>query len=238
MGASDAPLLALVVGRDLTAVAELVRGAGLHEAPVTAPASPSVPHRTVAVDDTEARHALARLAAAHGWLVLLAPPAAYRRATTLLILATRLPAARRMLHVNELLVFQVLAATSDEEQEALVNAVLAPVLALPPALGNRLLTTLEALHWNDGSAKSTARALGLHSKTVLNRVRRFEALTGLCLDRPPDRLRADVALYILRMRGRLARVEIERGGAPAEVTRGNGNGLMRAARVGLAAAPS
>lgn len=238
MASSEAPMLGLVVGRDLAVVGELLKRAGLTEAALPVPASPSVPHRTVALDDTEARHALARLASAHGWLVLLAPPTAYRRATTLLILATRLPAARRMLHVNELLVYQVLAAVSDEEQEALVNAVLAPVLALPPALGNRLLTTLEALHWNDGSAKSTARALGLHSKTVLNRVRRFEALTGLCLDRPPDRLRADVALYILRMRGRLARVEIERGPVPAEVPRGNGNGMLRAARVGLAAAPS
>lgn len=242
MTTSEAPMLGLVVGRDLAAVGEVLRAAGLPEAGMAAPGSPSVPHRTVSVEDTETRHALARLASAHGWLVLLTPPNGYRRATTLLILATRLPAARRMLHVNELFVYQVLASISDEEQEALVNAVLAPVLSLPPALGNRLLTTLETLHWNDGSAKSTARALGLHSKTVLNRVRRFEALTGLCLDRPPDRLRADVALYILRMRGRLARVEIERGPtpttAPAEAGRGNGNGLLRATRVGLAAAPS
>jgi hypothetical protein len=238
MAPSDSPMLGLVVGPDLVAVGELVQGAGLREAAVTVSAAPSVPHRTVAVDDTDARHVLARLAAAHGWLVLLTPPAGYRRATTLLILATRLPATRRVLHVNELLVYQVLAAVGADEQEALVNAVLGPVLALPPALGNRLLATLETLHWNDGSAKSTARALGLHSKTVLNRVRRFEALTGLCLDRPPDRLRADIALYVLRMRGRLARVELERGSTPAEVARGTGNGMMRAARVSLAAATS
>ncbi|HVF73451.1 MAG TPA: helix-turn-helix domain-containing protein [Acidimicrobiales bacterium] len=234
----DTPTLALVVARDLGAVSEALGRSGLNEAAAMAGGAPSIPHRTVVIDNVDGRHALCRLAAANGWMVLLAPAVAYRRATTLLILATRLPTSRRVLHVDELLMYQVLAASTNEEQEALVNAVLAPVLALPPALGNRLLTTLEALHWNDGSAKSTARALGLHSKTVLNRVRRFEALTGLSLDRPPDRLRADVALYVLRMRGRLARVEIERGATPADAPRGNGNGILRASRVGLAAAPS
>ena len=231
----DAPLVALVVARDLAAVSDAVRRAGLSQAMVGPLPSPSVPHFAVTVDDTESRHALSRLAAAQGWMVLLAPMSSYRQAATLLILATRLPTARRVLHMHEMLVYQVLAATSDEEQEALVNSVLGPVLALPTALGNRLLTTLEALHWNEGSAKSAAKALGLHSKTVLNRVRRFEALTGLCLDRPPDRLRADVALYVLRMRGRLARVEIDRAPMPVEPVRGPG--VVRATSVGVAAAP-
>lgn len=232
----DSPLVGLVVARDNQALAGALARVGLTEAAVGAPPSPSVPHRAVAVPDIDARHALSRLASTQGWLVLLAPAGSYRRAATLLILATRLPLSRRVLHVDELLLFQVLAAGSAEEQEALVEAVLGPILELPPALGNRLLTTLEALHWNEGSAKSTARALGLHSKTVLNRLRRFEALTGLSLDRPPDRLRADIALYVLRMRGRLARVEIDRGAATSEETRPDG-GVLRAARVGLAAAP-
>lgn len=207
---AEASVVGLVVARDLAAAEGILDGAGLVRAMVGVTPTPSIPHATVAVDDVDARHSLSRLATTHGWLVMLAPASAYRRAATLLILATRLPVARRVLHMGELLVYQVLAATTEEEQEALVAAVLGPVLALPGAMGSRLLTTLEAVHWNEGSAKATARALGLHSKTVLNRLRRFEALTGLCLDRPPDRLRADIALYVLRMRGRLARVEIDR----------------------------
>ncbi|MBW3669455.1 MAG: helix-turn-helix domain-containing protein [Actinobacteria bacterium] len=160
---------------------------------------------------------------------MLAPESSYRRAGTLLLLATRLPTTRRVLAVEELLVYQVLAATSDEEQEAVIQDVFGPVLGLPGSITTRLLCTLEALHWNEGSAKATARALGLHSKTVLNRLRRFEELTGLCLDRPPDRLRVDVALYLMRVRGRLARVEVADPAAAADAVynRSNGAGGMR-----------
>ncbi|HEX9969687.1 MAG TPA: helix-turn-helix domain-containing protein [Acidimicrobiales bacterium] len=200
--------LALVVARDLTAAVEVMNRHGLRLASVGAPPAPTVRHVPVALDAPDAGQVLARLAGTHGWLVLLAPAGAYRRAATLLILATRLPTTRRVLAVEELLVYQVLAATSEEEQEEVVRDVLGPILDLPAGASQRLLATLEALHWNEGSSKATARALGLHSKTVLNRLRRFEEMTGLCLDRPPDRLRVDVALYLLRIRGRLPRIDV------------------------------
>lgn len=236
MTEQDMPNLALIVARNSAAAEELLGAHGVHVADIGPPPSPTVPHLAVAVDD-ESRQVVARLAGTHGWLVLLSPHASYRRAGTLLLLATRLPTTRRVLGVEELLVYQVLAATSDDEQEAVIQDVLGPVLSLPEAIATRLLSTLEALHWNEGSAKATARALGLHSKTVLNRLRRFEGLTGLCLDRPPDRLRVDVALYLLRVRGRLARVEVVHSTTMEAVyNRGNGAGASRMGWVQPAAA--
>lgn len=214
MTASERCSLALVVARDPTAAVEVLHRHGLRLAAVGPPPSPTVRHLPVAIEREEARQVLARLAGTHGWLVLVAPEGSYRRAATLLVLATRLPTTRRVLAVEELLVYQVLAATSEEEQEAVVHDVLGPVFDLAPGASQRLLATLEALHWNEGSSKATARALGLHSKTVLNRLRRFEEMTGLCLDRPPDRLRVDVALYLLRIRGRLPRIEVAGARAP------------------------
>ena len=202
--------LALVVACDKEAAVALLERAGLPVTSPTPPRAPTVPHLAVELATPDERHALGRLATTEGWLVLITPGESYRRAATLLVLATRLPTSRRVLCVEELLVYQVLAATGQDEQEAVVQDVLGPVLALPDQVGTRLLSTLEALHWNEGSAKATAHALGLHSKTVLNRLRRFEELTGLCLDRPSDRLRVDVAVYLLRLRGRLGRTSTMR----------------------------
>lgn len=205
MSGLPVPELGLVVAADPDAAARLLADNDLQVTCPAPPRAPTVKHLAVALDGPGDRHALGRLAASEGWLVLVAPVESYRRAATLLVLATRLPTSRRVLSVDELLVYQVLAATGEEEQEAVLRDVLGPVLALPEPASSRLLTTVEALHWNEGSAKATAHALGLHSKTVLNRLRRFEELTGLCLGRPSDRLRVDVAVYLLRMRGRLGR---------------------------------
>lgn len=214
--------LGLVVAGDAEAAMARLEDSGLrvtHPAPLQAP---TVQHLTVAIESLSDRQAVSRLATVEGWLVLLTRADSYRRAATLLVLATRLPTSRRVLCVEELLVYQVLAATGEDEQEAVVRDVLGPVLALPDPIVTRLLSTVEALHWNEGSAKATAHALGLHSKTVLNRLRRFEELTGLCLDRPSDRLRVDVAVYLLRMRGRMARVTTVSGAGASVVGAGAG----------------
>jgi PucR-like helix-turn-helix protein len=212
------PDFGLVVAGDVDAATTLLDRNGLQLAHPVPPRVPTVQHLVVSIASLPDRHTLGRLATTEGWLVLLTPESAYRRAATLLVLATRLPTSRRMLCVDELLVYQVLAATGEDEQEAVVRDVLGPVLCLPDPLAGRLLTTLEALHWNEGSAKSTAHALGLHSKTVLNRLRRFEDLTGLCLNRPSDRLRVDVAVYLLRLRGRLGRTPAVRPMAAASAS--------------------
>jgi hypothetical protein len=65
----------------------------------------------------------------------------------------------------------------------------------------RLLETLRAHLDGDGSPTSTARALYRHRNTVLNHLRRFEALTGLDLSRPSDTATAVLALRAIHRFG-------------------------------------
>ena len=194
------------------AVAERMVRAGVPTGRVERVVTARVPHLVVrvglrSVDAWPAvRTAFGRLATANDWLVMTVGPRTNgddverrrARAQALLPLATRLPTSRRLLDVDELLVYQVLAATDAAARTAVVRDVLGPVLTQPNGTSRRLLATLESLHWNDGSAKAAGRSLGIHVKTVHNRLRRVEQLTGLNLDHPPDRLRLDVALYLLR----------------------------------------
>lgn len=199
----------VVVAPDLQAVAlgckEAFPAAHVH---VAASAVPHVVVRIPLVARGEwprARAALERLASTSEWLVVTVGPRGdwddveerRARAQRLLPLAVTLPTQRRLIDVDELLVFQLLVASEPAVQAGLVQDVLGPVLTHPSG-GDRLLATLEALHWNEGSPKRAARKLGVHVKTVHGRLRRIEQLTGLCLDYPPDRMRLDVALYLFR----------------------------------------
>lgn len=203
---------ALVAAPDLHAAERAIRR-GLPQATVERVATSRVPHLVVRFP-VSSRHewaavrtSLCRLTTASGWLALAVNPriddddAEWRlaRGRSLLPLATKLPTARRMLDVDELLVYDVLATATSTARTAVVRDILGPVLRLPGDSGRRLLTTLDTLHWHNGSAKSAARSLGVHVKTIHNRLRRIEELTGLCLDHPPDRLRIEVALYLLRV---------------------------------------
>lgn len=211
MSAASTCGIGLVVAPDLR-TAERVTRAMVPGARVEQVVTARVPHLSVRVtlhgleEWPSLRAVFGRLASANDWLVMTVGPRANgddverrrARAQALLPLATRLPTSRRLLDVDELLVYQVLAATDAAAQAAVVRDVLGPVLTQPNGTSRRLLGTLDALHWNDGSAKAAGRSLGIHVKTVHNRLRRVEELTGLCLDHPPDRLRLDVALYLLR----------------------------------------
>lgn len=211
MSAASTWGIGLVVATDLQAAEHATR-ATVPGARVEQVVTARVPHLVVSValqgieGWVPVRAALGRLAIANDWLVMAVGPRGNgddverrrARGQRLLPLATRLPTSRRLLDVDELLVYQVLAATDAAAQAAVVRDVLGPVLTQPNGTSRRLLATLDALHWNDGSAKSAGRSLGIHVKTVHNRLRRVEELTGLCLDHPPDRLRLDVALYLLR----------------------------------------
>ena len=76
-----------------------------------------------------------------------------------------------------------LLVTAPDLAARLIERSLAPILALPGDERDLLLETLAA--WLDcgGSAGQTARRLFCHRNTVLNRLRRVEALTGRSLDR-------------------------------------------------------
>lgn len=205
--------VALVVAPDLRAAEQAARGL-FAKAHIQLIAKNRVPHLVVRIPLPESEHwpatrkALTRLTAASGWSVLAVCPRADEgsedverrrvRAQALLPLVGTLPVPRRVLDMDELLAFDVLSVLAPDARASIVRRILGPVLEQPGSIGRRQLATLEALHWHDGSVKSAAKSLGVHTKTIHNRLRRFEQLTGLWLDHPPDRLRIDMALYLWR----------------------------------------
>lgn len=93
--------------------------------------------------------------------------------------------ARRALPAGEVAVTalaerlpEALLLQSPELTRELVRGWLGPLLELPPAEGRLLLDTLEAWVLTSGSAARTATAVHCHRNTVINRLRRIEALTG------------------------------------------------------------
>lgn len=207
--------VALVVATDLPAVEAAVRTA-LPTTHVQLVAKSRVVHLVVRIPLTGpapwpgARKSLTRLAVATGCHVLTVSPRAddsaedvetrRARAQALLPVLLELPIPMRLVDLDELMPFEVLSVLDPGTQERIVRRILGPVLDQPGGIGRRQLATLEALHWHDGSAKSAAVALGVHAKTIHNRLRRFEGVTGLWLDHPPDRMRIDMALYLWRAR--------------------------------------
>ncbi|MET9514377.1 helix-turn-helix domain-containing protein [Streptomyces sp. NPDC002994] len=79
--------------------------------------------------------------------------------------------------------------------------VLQPVYALEPADRETLFDTLGVWIEKGGSAVQTARHMLCHRNTVLNRLRRFEQITGLELSRPRDLVQLTLALDALRLLG-------------------------------------
>jgi sugar diacid utilization regulator len=207
--------VALVVAPDLRGAEAAVRTA-LPKAHIQRVTNSRVAHLVVRIPLPasdhwrSARKSLNRLTAGTGCSILTVSPqpedgadAVERRrmrAQSLLPLLGDLPIPKRVLDMEELMPFDVFSVLDPETQSRIVRRILGPVLDQPGGIGRRQLATLEALHWHDGSVKSAAAALGVHTKTIHNRVRRIEQLTGLWLDHPPDRLRIDMALYLLRAR--------------------------------------
>jgi hypothetical protein len=95
----------------------------------------------------------------------------------------------------ELGVHRLLGVGSDA---ALREAVLAPGVARLLAQGGpELVRTARAYLDEAGSAQRTAAALGIHRQTLYHRLERIERLSGLSLDRGPDRLQLHLALTLL-----------------------------------------
>jgi sugar diacid utilization regulator len=77
---------------------------------------------------------------------------------------------------------------------ALAERALGPLRALEPADEAVLLDTLATWLACDGSAQRAAERLYCHRNTVLNRLRRYEHLTGRSLSRPADVVEISLAL--------------------------------------------
>ncbi|AWW36190.1 PucR family transcriptional regulator [Streptomyces sp. AS58] len=94
-----------------------------------------------------------------------------------------------------------LVVSSPELGETLADRVLGPLSGLEPADREVLLDTLSAWLECDGSAQRAGRSLYCHRNTVLNRLRRFEQLTGRSLSRPSDVVEVSLALTARRLLG-------------------------------------
>ncbi|WP_254711543.1 CdaR family transcriptional regulator [Streptomyces sp. TRM64462] len=81
----------------------------------------------------------------------------------------------------------------------LAQGVLRPLYALEPADRDTLLDTVGFWIEHGGSAARAAQRMFCHRNTVLNRLRRFEQLTGLALTRPRDLVRLTLALDAHRL---------------------------------------
>ncbi len=93
---------------------------------------------------------------------------------------------------------EALLDRSPDLADRLVDVVLGPVLDLPDA--DVLLTTLRTWLAEDGSPSRTAKALYCHRNTVLNRLHRVSAVTGVVVDDSENHLRLSLALRALSLR--------------------------------------
>ncbi|MFD3410717.1 PucR family transcriptional regulator [Streptomyces cyaneofuscatus] len=92
-----------------------------------------------------------------------------------------------------------LVCSSPALGSALADRVLGPLDRLDPSDRDVILETLTAWLDADGSAQRAGVRLYCHRNTVLNRLRRFEQLTGRCLTRPRDAVEVYLALAARRL---------------------------------------
>ncbi|MQY15858.1 hypothetical protein SRB5_60490 [Streptomyces sp. RB5] len=85
---------------------------------------------------------------------------------------------------------------------ALTDRLLAPLAQLTPADRALILDTLDAWLADGGSAQRAATRLYCHRNTVLNRIRKYEHLSGRDLNRPEDLVELSLALTARRLVGR------------------------------------
>ncbi|MBI0298867.1 helix-turn-helix domain-containing protein [Streptomyces sp. PRKS01-29] len=94
---------------------------------------------------------------------------------------------------------EALVVSSPDLGTALADRMLGPVLALEAADREMLLATLAAWLEAGGSARRAGELLFCHRNTVLNRLRRYEQLTGRSLDHPREVVELSLALSAHRL---------------------------------------
>lgn len=106
---------------------------------------------------------------------------------------TLCPEPGGVVHLNDHLP-AALVVSAPELGTALAERLLGPLAGLEPADAEVLLDTLATWLACDGSAQRASRRLYCHRNTVLNRLRRYEQLTGRSLSRPSDLVEVSLAL--------------------------------------------
>ena len=162
----------------------------------------------VALHDTEPgeiatmlrEFAVARVGISSALTALLEVGAGYRMA--MLALST-LPADRPGTVALDECLPDALALSSPELADRMVDVTFGPVLALPAAERDELLTAVSVWIRSAGSTLRAAKSLFCHRNTVLNRLRRMESLTHLDLSDVTVWPQVLLALSILRREGRV-----------------------------------
>jgi hypothetical protein len=122
----------------------------------------------------------------------------YRQTRLAIELVQRLGRPGRVVDCDQLGAYRLLLQLGEvDELRSFANEVLGPLLAHDRSHKAELLRTLAAFLDHHGRALPAARALYVHVNTVTYRLRRIEALSGLDLSDPDDRLVAHVALKIV-----------------------------------------
>ncbi|MGH3720749.1 MAG: PucR family transcriptional regulator [Pseudonocardiaceae bacterium] len=129
-------------------------------------------------------------------------PRGVRQAERAIDLGLRLGRAGQPVRYDELGVYRLLCTIGDMRQlMGFARDVLGPLLDYDTEHRTELVHTLSVYLHHHGSHKRSARMLHLHTNTVAYRVARIEAITGLDLGDPDDRLVAHVAVKIIESQG-------------------------------------
>lgn len=120
----------------------------------------------------------------------------YRRAQRYLTLAHLAGTGPGIVTVKDLRLYAVLAGVPLADRVDFVRDVLGPVLDLLPHKAKELLETLEAVYRRRGRIAEAAADLHLHQNSVRYRLSRIEALTGLSLDVPAERMHLELAMRL------------------------------------------
>ncbi|MGH3767847.1 MAG: PucR family transcriptional regulator [Pseudonocardiaceae bacterium] len=129
-------------------------------------------------------------------------PRGVRQAERAIDLGLRLGRAGQPVRYEELGVYRLLCTIGDMRQlMGFARDVLGPLLDYDAERRAELVRTLSVYLHHHGSPKQSARMLHLHTNTVAYRVARIEAITGLDLGDPDDRLVAHVAVKIIESQG-------------------------------------
>jgi purine catabolism regulator len=130
--------------------------------------------------------------------------ASFSHAGQALELARRLNSAQP-LYYADLSVYRLLFQIEHSpELMAFQEEILGPLLSAET--DGELIHTLEAFFANNGNLTQTAETLYIHRNTLIYRLERINAITGLDLDKPENRLAIQLALHIHRMTGPIRQV--------------------------------
>ncbi|MGO4888961.1 PucR family transcriptional regulator [Anaerobacillus sp. MEB173] len=93
----------------------------------------------------------------------------------------------------------LLSLSKNEELRSITLSTITPLLQYDEQRNMDLIETFVAYHQNQSKVSQTARSLNLHRQSLLYRLRKIEALTGLSLADPDDMFLLDLSIKIWKI---------------------------------------